>query len=57
MIAEADEMIHAANQAGLEVFEREADYVRTGYLGGRAGGRETGEFRGGQPATTSENKT
>jgi hypothetical protein len=45
MIAEVDEMIHVANRDGLEFFEREAGYVRTGYHGGRAGGREGGQFR------------
>ena len=44
LIAEVDEMIHAANQAGLEYFEREAGYVRTGYHGGRVDGRETGQW-------------
>ncbi len=44
LIAEVDEMIHAANQAGLEYFEQEAGYVRTGYHGGRVDGHETGQW-------------
>jgi TrwC relaxase/AAA domain/Domain of unknown function (DUF5710) len=44
LIAEVDEMIHAANQAGLDYFEREAGYVRTGYHGGRVDGQETGQW-------------
>jgi conjugative relaxase-like TrwC/TraI family protein len=45
LIGEVDEMIHAANQAGLEFFEREAGWTRTGYHGGRAGEQQTGQFR------------
>jgi len=44
LIAEVDEMIHAANQAGLDYFEQEAGYVRTGYHGGRVDGHETGQW-------------
>ena len=44
LIAEVDEMIHAANRAGLDYFEREAGYVRTGYHGGRVDGQETGQW-------------
>jgi hypothetical protein len=44
LIAEVDEMIHAANQAGLDYFEQEAGYVRTGYHGGRIDGQETGQW-------------
>jgi TrwC relaxase/AAA domain/Domain of unknown function (DUF5710) len=44
LIAEVDEMIHAANQAGLDYFEQEAGYVRTGYHGGWVDGQETGQW-------------
>ena len=44
LLGELDEMIYAANQAGLDYFEREAGYTRSGYHGRRVDGQETGHF-------------
>jgi hypothetical protein len=44
LLRELDEMIYAANQAGLDYFEREAGYTRSGYHGRRVDGAETGHF-------------
>jgi len=44
LLRELDEMIYAANQAGLDYFEREAGYTRSGYHGRRVDGQETGHF-------------
>ena len=41
---EFDEMLYEANQAGLDYFEREAGYTRSGYHGRRVDGQETGHF-------------
>jgi hypothetical protein len=43
-LREFDEMIYAANQAGLDYFEREAGYTRSGYHGRRVDGQEAGHF-------------
>ena len=45
LLRELDEMIYAANQAGLDYFEREAGYNRPGYHGRRVDGLESGQFR------------
>ena len=37
-------MIYAANQAGLDYFEREAGFTRSGYHGRRVDGQESGHF-------------
>jgi len=44
LLREVDEMIYAANQAGLDYFEREAGYNRAGYHGRRVDGQEAGRF-------------
>jgi conjugative relaxase-like TrwC/TraI family protein len=44
LLHEFDEMLYAANQAGLSYFEREAGYTRSGYHGRRVGGQEAGHF-------------
>jgi hypothetical protein len=44
LLYELDEMIYAANQAGLDYFEREAGYTRSGYHGRRVDGQEAGHF-------------
>jgi TrwC relaxase len=44
LLRELDEMIYEANQAGLDYFEREAGYTRSGYHGRRVDGRETGHL-------------
>jgi TrwC relaxase len=44
LLREFDEMIYAANQAGLDYFEREAGYTRSGFHGRRVEGVETGHF-------------
>src|ERR1700722_5407323 len=50
LVAEVDEMIMAAVHAGFGYFQREAAYTRTGSHHARAGGQETGQWRGGGPA-------
>jgi conjugative relaxase-like TrwC/TraI family protein len=45
LVAEVDEMIYAANAAGMAYFEREAGYTRTGSHAARVDGRETGQWR------------
>ena len=44
LLREFDEMLYAANQAGLSYFEREAGYTRSGYHGRRVDGQESGHF-------------
>lgn len=44
MAAELQDMIYAANQAGLDYFEREAGFTRSGYHGRRVDGQEAGHF-------------
>jgi TrwC relaxase/AAA domain len=44
LLREFDEMIYAANQAGLDYFEREAGFTRSGYHGRRVDGQESGHF-------------
>ena len=44
LMREFDEMLYEANQAGLDYFEREAGYTRSGYHGRRVEGQETGHF-------------
>jgi hypothetical protein len=44
LLAELDEMIMAAARAGMEFFEREAGYTRSGYHGSRVGAAEAGKF-------------
>ena len=44
LLGEFDEMIYEANQAGLDYFEREAGYTRSGYHGRRVDGQESGHF-------------
>src|ERR1700756_4872524 len=45
LVAEADDMIWQAVQAGFGYFQREAGYTRTGSHGTRVHGRETGQWR------------
>ena len=45
LVAEVDEMIWQAVQAGFGYFQREAGYTRTGSHGKRAGGQETGQWQ------------
>ena len=47
LMREFDEMLYEANQAGLDYFEREAGYTRSGYHGRRIDGQETGSLRRG----------
>ncbi len=44
LLRELDEMIYAANQAGLDYFEREAGYTRSRSHAQRVDGQETGHF-------------
>ena len=44
LLKELEEMFYAANQAGLDFFEREAGYTRSGYHGRRVDGQESGHF-------------
>jgi conjugative relaxase-like TrwC/TraI family protein len=44
LVAEADDMIWQAVQAGFGYFQREAGYTRTGSHGTRVHGRETGQW-------------
>ncbi len=43
-LAELNEMIYAANRAGLEYFQEQAGYTRTGSHAARIDGRETGQW-------------
>ena len=45
LVAEVDEMIWQAVQAGFGYFQREAGYTRTGSHGRRVGGRESGQWQ------------
>src|SRR5205823_605019 len=45
LVAEVDEMIWQAVDAGFGYFQREAGYTRTGSHGRRVHGRETGQWR------------
>ena len=44
LIRELEEMIYEANQAGLDYFEREAGYTRSGYHGRQVDGQQIGHF-------------
>ncbi len=44
LVAEVDDMIWQAVQAGFEYFQREAGYTRTGSHNARVHGRETGQW-------------
>ena len=44
-LAALDEMMHAAVRAGLDYFQEEAGYTRTGHHGSRVDGQEAGQWQ------------